>query len=151
MQAKWRLIAVAAAVVCLCAAIAIGLGTASSSRSTVAKLAAAKNVPAFLRAREGQRGEQGGESEVAQANALRAYPSNTITFSEQQNASKAAKRVKGKGHGPSSQWEELGPTTLNVDRLGTQSFGVPTQWSGRQTALAVAPNCRAKSRSCWNA
>ena len=32
--------------------------------------------------------------------------------------------------------------TLNVDRLGTQAFMAPTQWSGRVTALTVDPKCK---------
>src|SRR5207302_5313008 len=40
-------------------------------------------------------------------------------------------------------WEEIGPTTLNVDSLGTQTFGPTTQWSGRITALAVGHPCTA--------
>ena len=42
----------------------------------------------------------------------------------------------------SSKWDFIGPDTLDVDRLGTQSFIKPTQWSGRVTALTVDPKCK---------
>ena len=41
-----------------------------------------------------------------------------------------------------SKWDFIGPDTLDVDRLGTQSFIKPTQWSGRVTALTVDPKCK---------
>ena len=43
----------------------------------------------------------------------------------------------------SSKWDCIGPDTLNVDRLGTQSFIKPTQWSGRVTALDRRPEVQA--------
>jgi hypothetical protein len=132
--------AVAGAVFALCAGISIVLGLGSSGSSTTARALAAKNVPAFIRAREGAR-EQGADSAAGRAYALRAYPATTITFAQQRRAAKAAEKIKEKGSKLDSKWDELGPSTLNVDRLGTQTYQVPTQWSGRETAMAVDPAC----------
>ncbi len=76
----------------------------------------------------------------------RAYPFQTINFAQTQAAEKAAEKVESRGPGHPKRWKSVGPDTLNVDTLGTQTFGPPTQWSGRLTAMAVAPSCN--SRHC---
>src|SRR5262249_2522680 len=50
-----------------------------------------------------------------------------------------------------SKWDFIGPETLDVDRLGTQSFIKPTQWSGRVTALAVDPKCKPQECTLYTA
>ena len=56
--------------------------------------------------------------------------------------SRRTTRSTKRGAKLSTKWDFIGPDTLNVDRLGTQSFIKPTQWSGRVTALAVDPKCK---------
>jgi hypothetical protein len=72
-----------------------------------------------------------------------AFPATRIAFAQVQKSATAAKRIiakapKKKGGGG---WQSVGPSTLNVDPLGTQTYGTPTQWSGRETALAVGVPC----------
>ena len=68
----------------------------------------------------------------------RAFPNATIDFAQTQNAIKDARKIlKHTGTRFPQPWEAVGPDTLNVDTLGTQTFGPPTQWSGRVTAFAV--------------
>ena len=40
-----------------------------------------------------------------------------------------------------TRWDEVGPFTLDVAREATQTNGIPTQWSGRITAIAIDPRC----------
>ena len=89
-------------------------------------------------------GEAQGEGGAdAEAYRDRAYPASEITIDEVQGAIKADAKAKRKG--PkfiAKNWDFIGPDTLDVDRLGTQSFIKPTQWSGRETALAIGPKCK---------
>jgi hypothetical protein len=72
----------------------------------------------------------------------RAYPNATIDFAQTQIAIKDARKIlKHTGTKFPKPWDAIGPETLNVDTLGTQTFGPPTQWSGRVTALAIDPKC----------
>ena len=92
------------------------------------------------------RGQQG-EAEAgaaAEAYADRAFPASEVTMAEIQGAIKADAKLQGKGPKLFSKWDSIGPDTLDVDRLGTQSFIKPTQWSGRVTALTVDPKCEAQ-------
>src|SRR3954470_18101342 len=89
-----------------------------------------------------ERGEQGDAE--AEAYADRAYPGTEITIDEIQGAIAANAKVAKKAAKLSSKWDFLGPDTLDVDRLGTQAFTKPTQWSGRVTALTVDPKCKAQ-------
>ena len=74
----------------------------------------------------------------------RAYPNATIDFAQTETSIKDARKIlKHTGTRFPKPWEAVGPTTLNVDTLGTQTFGPPTQWSGRVSALAVDPKCSA--------
>lgn len=117
-----------------CTLLALVLGQASGSHSTSARTA----VHATLLERD--QGEAAGGAD-AQAYTDRAYPGSEITINEIRGAIKADAKV-GK-HGPKSNatWDFIGPDTLDVDRLGTQSFIKPTQWSGRETALTLDPKC----------
>lgn len=68
----------------------------------------------------------------------RAYPNDTIAFPQVQKAEKDAENLEHKQGGRNPKgWQSIGPDTLNVSTLGTQTFGPPTQWSGRITALAL--------------
>jgi hypothetical protein len=141
---RGKRLAAAAAVACLAAVAAVGLGRESGSHSTTASNAAAKGAPAWLRGRELQRGgeEEGEETAAAEAYASRAYPAADITWEQTQTAMAAAAAVRARGAKLSPKWDAVGPSTVDVDRLGTQTFQRGTQWSGRITAMAVDPKCK---------
>jgi len=90
-------------------------------------------------ARIGQ--SESGEAEISAAAAQdyenRAYPADSIDYSQTLGAIAAGKAVKARGATSPKKWTEVGDGTMNVDTLGTQSFLRPTQWSGRATAIAV--------------
>jgi hypothetical protein len=109
-----------------------------STRSSATRAAAVRTAHAALLERE--RGEAEGGAD-AEAYADRAYPGSEITIDEIQGAIKANAKVAKKTPKVTSKWDFIGPSTLDVDRLGTQSFIKPTQWSGRVTALTVDPSC----------
>src|SRR3954452_15131038 len=156
-----RTIAVAVATVAVLAAIA-AVGAISGSKHPAKNqgrvLAYRPSMPtalvkghiADLLLRNGREGGQGGDpdagvSPAAQAVADRAYPFTGIGFAESKRAAAAAATVRGRSAHFGNNWQEVGPYTLNVDRLGTQTFLRPTQWSGRVTAMAVAPGCDASA------
>jgi hypothetical protein len=99
-----------------------------------------------LHGRESSRGNGGasdpdGLDPAAQEYANRAYPFSGVGIAQTLAADKAAKKIKGHGAKHNQGWQEVGPFTLDVTPLGTQTFGRPTQWSGRVTALAAGPSC----------
>jgi hypothetical protein len=96
--------------------------------------------------RERGQGEGQGDGVDAEAYGDRAYPASEITIDQIQGAIAANDKLAKKSAKLNSKWDFLGPETLNVDRLGTQSFIKPTQWSGRVTALTVDPKC--KTQEC---
>jgi hypothetical protein len=134
-----------------CAALALTLGHSSGTSSAVKAGLAAKNAPAIGRIRESLREQDLAEgtnldpdSAAGEALAARAYPGTEVTLGERQAAIAAGTKVAKRGPKHPFKWESLGPSTLNVDRLGTQTYQRGTQWSGRVTALAVDPKCDAK-------
>jgi hypothetical protein len=73
-----------------------------------------------------------------------AFPHATVAVAQQQGALAAMRRHDDDndddgGSGP--RWEEVGPFTLDVATEATQNAGLPTEWSGRLTAMAVDPRC----------
>jgi hypothetical protein len=73
----------------------------------------------------------------------RAYPATRVALAQVLKAQRAATRIKSKAPAPAiGLWQPVGPSTLNVGSLGTQTYGPPTQWSGRVTALAVGKPCK---------
>ncbi len=86
--------------------------------------------------------EGGAEGEVTELYSDRAYPAKEIPIELIQGAIAANAKIDARGAKLGSKWDFVGPETLDVDRLGTQTFGKPTQWSGRVTALAVDPKCK---------
>src|SRR5215208_1055607 len=119
--------------------LAMTLGRASNQSASEAKAAAAgATVHATMREREQGEGDGGA---AAEAYADRAYPGDEVTMAEIQGALKANANVAKKASKLTSKWDFIGPETLDVDRLGTQSFVKPTQWSGRITALTIDPSC----------
>jgi hypothetical protein len=124
----------------VCGALAVLLarssGTTSAQKATRVQAVAAH---AALRERERGEAENGPDAE---AYTDRAFPASEITIDQIQGAIAANSAVNGRGSTLNSKWDALGPDTLDVDRLGTQSFIKPTQWSGRVTALAIDPKCK---------
>jgi hypothetical protein len=144
MRNRGRAIAAAIAFACVLATLALAttLGRGSAP-STAQKALATKNASSLYRARESLREGENAGSEAAEDYASRAYPATDVTFDQTLGAIAAAKKLKAKGSKLTSKWDSLGPDTLDVDRLGTQTYLRPTQWSGRVTALAVGPKCNA--------
>ncbi len=158
-----RLVAAACALLGVCAAAGIAAVLTTDSGGGNAAVAQA-NVPAakealeFARSaagqatqgvplpvarekagREGMREIWSGAS--AEAYADQAYPHANIDFAQVQESLEQAKGFASKGDSLKADWEEVGPFTLDVAREATQTNGIPTQWAGRTTALAVDPNC----------
>jgi hypothetical protein len=146
---KYRLAGVLALV--LAAAVAtVALGVGRSSTPTAKQQGAARVLKGALAPGRIDKVEKGRESarEILngpeqEAYSDRAYPLSTVRFAQTQAAEKAAEKVESRGPGHPKRWKSVGPDTLDVDTLGTQTFGPPTQWSGRVTAMAVAPSCNA--------
>jgi hypothetical protein len=128
----------------LTAALALLVGQISAFRADSGKqggVVAARSLQAHgaLRERPGSEGEGAGAD--AEAYSDRAYPNADIAIDQIQGAIAANNRVVARKSRLFSHWSFIGPDTLDVDRLGTQTFIKPTQWSGRITALAVDPKC----------
>jgi hypothetical protein len=151
MTIKRRKLGLALVFVGVCMALALTLGRSSSTGSATKAGLAKKNASAIGRIRESNREAQIAQGTTADPDsaageelAARAYPGTEVTFSERQAAIAAGAKVAKRKAKHQDAWESLGPSTLNVDRLGTQTYQRGTQWSGRETALAVDPKCNAK-------
>ena len=139
---------VTAAVVVGVAQRAGGRESARSERMREARLLLTKaSAPGRMgKVGTGEADRSGLVTPDSEAYANRAYPNATIDFAQTQTAIKDAKKIlKHTGTKFPKPWDAVGPNTLNVDTLGTQTFGPPTQWSGRVSALAVDPKCTASS------
>src|SRR5690349_808342 len=121
------------------AALPFLFGSVSLSHSSAATPQALQLPHAALLEHSEGAGDDGGEAE---AYTDRAYPGSEITMDEIQGAIAANAAVSKRASKLSSKWDAIGPDTLDVDRLGTQSFIKPTQWSGRVTALTIDPKCK---------
>jgi hypothetical protein len=129
-------LAVAGLAVVLAALLARGSGSTAAAPSAHGK----QHLATLENGGRGESEESGGAA--AEAYRDRAFPADSISIDEIQGAIAANKAAKSRGAGISPMWDFLGPDTLDVDRLGTQSFIKPTQWSGRVTALTVDPKCK---------
>ena len=128
-------------------AVALLLGTAVAlplflSYGSKPQSASAKAALAHAAVIERLHGSETGGGPDAEAYADRAFPASAITLDQLQGAAQANAAVAANGSKLSSRWDFVGPDTLNVDRLGTQTFNKGTQWSGRVTALTVDPKCK---------
>jgi hypothetical protein len=129
-------LAVAGLAVVLAALLARGSGSTAAAPSAHGK----QHLATLENGGRGESEESGGAA--AEAYSDRAFPADTISIDEIKGAIAANNAATRRGAGVSPKWDFLGPDTLDVDRLGTQSFIKPTQWSGRVTALAVDPKCK---------
>jgi hypothetical protein len=118
----------------VCVALAVTLGRSSSTGSATKAGLSTKNSSAIGRIRESQREAQIAEgttidadSPAAEDLAARAYPGTEVTLGERQAAIAAGAKIAKRGPNHPFKWESLGPTTLNVDRLGTQTYQRGTQ------------------------
>ena len=137
-MSRRRLIAVVG-LMAVAAATAVLLATGSTRTSSKVRHVASPRLASMH--------EQANEGDAAdaasQAYTDRAYPADSISIDQIQSAIAANTAVARHGGATlGSKWDFIGPDTLDVDRLGTQSFIKATQWSGRITALAVDPKCK---------
>lgn len=107
-----------------------------------------KGHVADLLLRNGREGDRGGAADpdagldpAAAATADAAYPFTSVGIAETMRALRAGARLHNRDPKFNEGWQEVGPFTLDVQPLATQTFGRPTQWSGRVTAVAVDPSC----------
>ena len=165
-----RLLVVAFAALCVVVTAAVAAVLTNSSNSEAALAAAPTQEPLaeeareFLRsrarqatqgiplpmAREKIAGGQEAAREIAAGPGAEAYsdmaiPHATIDFAQVEASLARAKAFASKGDSLRQDWDEVGPFTLNVAREATQTNGIPTQWAGRTTALAVDPKCNEHS------
>src|SRR5262249_32946597 len=124
------------------AAVVLLVGSSRDDESPSAWAKAGRLAHEALHEREHEEQGEGEGEGGADAYTDRAYPADEVTIGDVEGAIKADAKVNAKSPKLDSRWDSLGPDTLNVDRLGTQSFIKPTQWSGRVTAMAVDPKCK---------
>ncbi len=97
----------------------------------------------------GNGGEDSSRDGAAQeAYENRAYPATFIAAPQQQAAAKAANAIGKLPAGKKTNWQEVGPSGVSADAfVASESTGATagTIFSGRTTAIAVAPNCTALS------
>src|SRR5437870_2280811 len=97
----------------------------------------------------GDGGEDGSRDGAAQeAYDNRAYPAALIAAPQQQAAANAASAIGKLPAGKKTNWQEVGPSGVPASALvASESTGATagTIYSGRTTAIAVAPNCTALS------
>lgn len=122
--------------------VAVVAGRAGSSHSGARVSPVSKSFALHEPPQEAQTNGTDGEGPAAEAYADRANPADTISIADVERSIAADAKVRSRGKASIKKWDFLGPETLNVDRLGTQTFIKPTQWSGRVTALAVDPKCK---------
>lgn len=144
---------VAAALGCALVAAGVSIATRSHARAAHAgapsvlavrtsafQSAPARREKAKQHGNEAVRGRESGPAAEDYEN--RAYPSAYIAFAQTQHTEEAEEEVEGhRGTRHAKPWQELGPQTLNVDQLATQTLLRPTQWSGRVSAMAIDPRC----------
>jgi len=77
-----------------------------------------------------------------------AYPAKSIAVAQRTAALNSAKAIARLPGGKKTNWQEVGPHGVPADALvASESTGATTGtiFSGRATAIAVAPNCTAQS------
>ena len=148
---SWRRLTAVVGLMAVAAAAAVLLATSSSSTSSKSRHFALGRLNAIHEVNNGT-GEGDAAEAASEAYTDRAFPADGISIDQIQSAIAANNAVAGRAAGKlTSKWDFVGPSTLNVDRLGTQSFIKPTQWSGRVTALAVDPKCKPQECTLYTA
>jgi hypothetical protein len=141
-----------------------GGGTAATARGPWRAELSALTRPRGLEQSRQARLARGGEADrggsgptaAEQAYADRALPRTAIGYAQVVRSRAAQRRVAQRGAALRARalasrrvaaaaptWHLAGPSTLDVDTLGTQTFNRPTQWSGRVTSLVRGPGCSA--------
>src|SRR5256885_3081266 len=143
-----RRIAAVLAVTALALAAAALLARGSTSTSGATPAHSPQRLSALEGGGRGESEESGGAAGEAYRD--RAFPADTISTDEIQGAIAANNAVTSRGSGISPKWDFLGPDTLDVDRLGTQSVIKPTHWAGRPTALTVDPKCKPQEPTLYS-
>jgi hypothetical protein len=139
---SWRRLTAVVGLMVVAAATAVLLATGSTNTSSKSRHVASPRLNSMHERDQGS-GEGDAADAASQAYTDRAYPAASISINQIQNAITANNALAGHGGAKlTSKWDFIGPDTLDVDRLGTQSFIKPTQWSGRVTALTVDPKCK---------
>src|SRR5439155_14832746 len=96
----------------------------------------------------GNGGEEGpGDGAAQEAYSNQAYPATWIAAAQQKAAANPAKAISKLPGGKATNWQEVGPSGVPASALvASESTGATagTIYSGRTTAIAVAPNCTAK-------
>ncbi len=91
-------------------------------------------------------GKRNGRAQEAYDN--RAYPKKWIEAAQQITSANAANAIAALSPALAAAWTEIGPSGVPADALvSSESTGATagTIFSGRATAIAVAPNCNASS------
>ena len=105
----------------------------------------AAGVPVPVAREKALRGREASREIVAgfaqQAYQDLAYPHKTVATAQLEGALQAMRRHGRGDDRRGRRWEEVGPFTLDVAREATQNNGLPTQWSGRLTAMVADPKC----------
>ena len=139
---SWRRLTAVVGLMVVAAAVAVLLATGSTNTSSKSRHIASPRLNSMHERDQGN-GEGEAADAASQAYTDRAYPAESISIDQIQNAITANNALAGHaGAKLTSKWDFIGPETLDVDRLGTQSFIKPTQWSGRVTAVTVDPKCK---------
>ena len=98
----------------------------------------------FVRGKEATREARSGAAQEQYEN--RAFPRETITLTQVRRASTAFRRAEDRPRARDlAPWREIGPSVMDVVSEATQTGGLPTQWSGRITSLAISPSCDVSS------
>ncbi len=98
----------------------------------------------YARGKEATREARSGAAQEQYEN--RALPRETITFAQVRTTASAFSRVEGRQRARDlAPWREIGPSVMDVVTEATQTGGLPTQWSGRVTTLAISPTCTTTS------
>src|SRR5438477_1154554 len=89
-----------------------------------------------------------GDGAAQEAYSNQAYPATWTAAAQQKAAANAAKAISKLPGGKATNWQEVGPSGVPASALvASESTGATagTIYSGRTTAIAVAPNCTALS------
>jgi hypothetical protein len=134
-----------------------GLLAVGKSNSKIGKpdsrIARSRVLEDHLKTLLGRPGEKDGEGSrldgpAQEAYDNQAYPAKSIAVAQQRAASNSAKAIATLPGGKKTNWQEVGPFGVPADALvASESTGgtVGTIFSGRATAIAVAPNCNPTS------